>query len=200
MEQVNDQASELIAECPSDDIAAYIDGELSPDAEIAFENHISACKICSEELSLQKQFINTLNVSLDTLPEIPADFTKRIVTSAESNVRGLRRKREWLSALFVCAALLFFVLFTLGSSAGGAFISFFDVFGQLAAVFSFVSHLLYDISIGAIVILRTIGAQPGFSLAGAFVAISLVAVLAFRFSPLRINSEKIDRLESGNGF
>ena len=200
MEQVNIQEGESIGGCPSVDIAAYIDGELSPDAEIALERHLADCPVCVEELNLQKQFVNVLNGSLDITPEIPVDFTKRIVTSAESNVSGLRRKSEWLNALFVCVALFFFVLFTLGANAQGAFLSFFDVFGQLAAVFSFFSHLLYDISVGLIVILRTIGAQPNFSFAGILVVIGLAAILAYKFLPLRINSEKIDQLESGNGF
>src|SRR5262249_2163468 len=120
------QEGEIISECPSLDIAAYIDGELSPDAEIALERHLATCSFCTEELNLQKQFVNALNCSLGAVPEIPADFTKRIVTNAESNVRGLRRKSEWLNALFVCVALLFFVLFALGANARGAFISFFD--------------------------------------------------------------------------
>src|ERR1044072_2968749 len=145
MEQASIQASEFIGECPSTDIAAYIEGELFLDAELFLERHHANCSICTEKLNLQKQFVNALNNSLGFAPEIPADFTKRIVANAESNVRGLRRKSEWLNALFVCCAPLFFVLFTLGASARGAFLFFFDVFGQLAAVFSVVSHLLYDI-------------------------------------------------------
>jgi hypothetical protein len=200
VEQVNIQEGESIAECPSVDIAAYIDSELSPDVEIALERHLATCSVCTEELNLQKQFVNALNSSLGAAPEIPTDFTKRIMANAESNVSGLRRKSEWLNALLVCTALLFFVLFTLGANARSALLSFFDLFGQLAAVFNFVSHLLYDISVGMIVILRTIGAQPEFSLVGILVVIGLAAVLAYRFSPLYINNKKIDQLEGGNGF
>src|SRR5262249_35772805 len=136
---------------------------------------------------------------LESAFEIPPDFTKRIVANAESNVRGLRRKSEWMNAFFVCAALLFFVLFALGANARGAFVSFIDVFGQLAAVFSFVSHLFYDISVGAVVILRTLGGQPEFLVVGILVLVGFSAVLAFRFLPLHI-TKKIDQLESGNGF
>jgi hypothetical protein len=200
MEQVNVQESEFFAECPSVDIAAYIDGELSPDAELTLECHLAECSVCAEELNLQKQFVNVLNSSLENIPEIPVDFTKRIVTNAESNVRGLRRRSEWLNALFVCAALTFFVLFTLGANARGAFMSFFDVFARLAAVFSFVSHFLYDISVGAVVILRTIGGQPGFLVVGILILIGFSVVLAFRFLPLHITNKKIDQLEGGNGF
>ena len=199
MEHASIQESEF-AECPSMDIGAYVDGELSPDAELALEFHLADCSICTEELNLQKQFVNALNNSLDTFTEIPADFTKRIVVGAESDVRGLRRRSEWLNALFVCCGLLFFVLFTLGASARVAFLSFFDVFGQLAAVFSFLSHFLYDISVGVIVILRTIGADPEFSIVSVVVAIALVAILAYSFSPFRFNTEKVDQFKGENGF
>ena len=199
-----ERASEFILEsestCPLADIAAYIDGELSPDAELKLEQHLAGCRNCSEELNSQKQFVNTLNGSLSGGFEIPADITKRIVANAESSVSGLRRRSEWLGAFSVCSALLLFVLFALGAGARGALVSFFDLFGQIAAVASFVSHLFYDFAIGVIVILRTIGAQPAFSIFTVGVLAVLAAGALYRFSPLRFNKEKIDQLESGNGF
>src|SRR5437870_10821241 len=121
-------------ECPSTDIAAYLDGELSPQTELELEAHVSNCEVCLRELNQQKTFVTALSSSLISDLEIPDDFTKRIVTNAESTVSGLRRRSEWLNAVFVCCGLFFFVLFSLGASAGGAFGSFFGIFERIAAV------------------------------------------------------------------
>lgn len=200
MEQDRESLINLSVECPSPDIAAYIDGELTPDAELRLESHLAACRLCSEELNLQKHFVNALNGTLSGEFEIPEDITKRIVTSAESSVSGLRRRSEWVSALAVCSGLLLFVLFTLGASARGTFVSFFDVIGQFAAVASFVSHLCYDFAFGIVIVLRAVGAQPAFGVVSAGILVAVAVVALFRFSSIRLSRKKIDQLESGNGF
>jgi hypothetical protein len=200
MEYANPGPQKNSADCPSADIAAYIDGELSPDAELFLEHHFANCRVCSTELNEQKHFLNALNSSLTPDLEIPADFTKRIVANADSNVSGLRRRSEWLHAMFVCAGLLFFVLFTLGANARGAFLPFFDIAGRIAAVFVFAFHLVYDITFGVVVILRTIVAQPDLGIGTAIIFAALVIGLIFRYSPLSFKKEKIDQLKSGNGF
>jgi len=190
--------SESEIECPSIEIGAYIDGELSPEAEARFETHILDCSVCSTELNFQKQFVNALNGSLDDLPELPADFTKRVVVNAESSVNGLRQKKERLSAMFVCCALFFFILFTLGASAPGTFAAFFDMFGQLGAVAGFFGHLIYDVSIGIVVIMRTVGAQPAFPLIAGLIILPLAIGIAFRYSQLRSSREVVEYSESGS--
>jgi len=200
MEQDRRTVQGISADCPSPDISAYIDGELTPDAELQLESHLTTCRLCSEELNLQKHFVNALNGSLSGEFDIPEDITKRIVTSAESSVSGLRRRSEWVSAIAVCSGLLLFVLFTLGASARGTFVSFFDVAGQFAAVVSFVSHLCYDFAFGIVIVLRAIGAQPAFGVVSAGVLMTLVIIALYKFSSIRLNRKKIDQLESGNGF
>jgi len=187
-------------ECPSIEIGAYIDGELPPDAELEFESHLADCHVCSEELNIQKQFVNALSNSLGDVHVVPSDFTKRIVTHAESGVSGLRKPRERYNALFVCLGLFFFVLFTLGASAPGAFAAFFDAFMRVGAVLSFAAHLLYDISLGAIVIMRSIGGQPEFFSVAALVVVPLAILLAFRISHARASREQGEYSESGSSF
>ena len=46
--------------CPSPDISAYIDGELSADQELQLELHMAGCRTCSDDLNLQKSFLNAL--------------------------------------------------------------------------------------------------------------------------------------------
>ena len=135
-----------------DDIAAYLDGELSPKGELSLEMHLADCSTCSEELNLQKQLLLGLESGLrDGLDiEVPKDFAKVVVANAESTVAGLRRPRERSNALFICGALSLFVLLCFGVSAGATL--FLD---QVTAVASFVGHLVYDLFIGVVVILRT---------------------------------------------
>src|SRR5690349_11921217 len=99
MDQVNTSGNKLEIECPSIEIASYLDGELSPDLELQLEAHLAKCVICTQELNDQKHFINALNNSLIDGPDLPTDFTKRIVTNAESGVSGLRQKKERLNAV-----------------------------------------------------------------------------------------------------
>jgi len=200
MDQQETVENNFESDCPSVEIAAYIDGELDDAAEERFESHLSACRVCIQELNDQKNFINALNGSLDSGLELPSDFTKRVVANAESGVSGLRHGKERLSAMFVCCALFFFVLFTLGAGAPGAFASALGVFARAGAVASFLAHLLYDISLGVVVILRTLAGQPIFGAAALLVMIPVTVGLAVRYSQARASRERIEYSESGSLF
>lgn len=190
--------NEAEAECPSADIAAYLDGELPYDAETELEAHLSNCSLCTQELNHQKHFINALNGSLNDLPEIPADFAKRIVVNAESGVSGLRQRRERLNAVFVCVGLFFFVLFTLGASAPGTIAASMDIVGRLAAVFAFASHLVYDVAIGAVVVMRSLAGQPAFGPVAAIILVSTIIGIGYKYSHLRSGRGSSEYLESGS--
>src|SRR5438045_368220 len=137
-------------DCPSYEIASYIDGELDAASERAMDAHLSVCGVCSEELNHQKQFLCTLNSSLldERQIELPADFTKLIVTNAESTVSGLRRPRERFNAVFICAGLVLFILFALGAEAGKEFGIFGSIIEQIAAVGGFFGHIIYAFAVG----------------------------------------------------
>lgn len=183
--------------CPSADISAYIDGELSALAESSFERHIASCRICARELNEQKQFVNALNLSLSSAPEIPLDFTKRIITNAESGVSGLRKSKERMNAVFVAAALFFFAVFALGAGAPNALATVFEITGRLFAVIAFSAHFLFDISTGVIILLRAVSVQPAISISAFSLGILIVASVAFVFRSSRANSHN-GQLESGN--
>ena len=148
-----------------DNIAAYLDGELSPERELALEMHIASCYDCGDELNLQKQLLLGLDIGLKHGIDIdvPRDFAKIVVANAESTVAGLRRPRERSNALFICGALGLFVLLSFGVSAGTSL--FFD---QVTAVASFIGHLVYNLFIGVVVILRTAASPFGSNAASAF--------------------------------
>lgn len=185
-------------ECPSIEIAAYLDGELSAEAEADLEAHFSKCVTCTRDLNDQKHLMIALNGSLNDLPTIPIDFTKRIVTNAESGVSGLRHKRERLNAAFVCAGLFFFVLFTLGASAPGTITASFDIVGRLGAVIAFAGHLIYDIAIGVVVVMRSIGEQPAFGPVALVIILSMIVGIAYKYSHFRAGRESSEYLESGS--
>ena len=198
IETTRTSENNIECECPSIEIAAFIDGELSSEAEAKLEAHLETCSVCTQELNDQKNFVNALNISLNDLPEIPADFTKRVVTNAESGVSGLRKSRERLNAFLVCCVLFLFILFTLGASASRTIAVSLDVFGRLAAVLGFAIHLGYDIAIGAVVIMRTIAGQPAFPPIAVAIILPTVIFIAYKYSFVRFGRGGSEQLESGS--
>ena len=175
--------------CPADEIAAYIDGELDAAGESEMEVHFAACASCAEELNLQKQFLCSLESSLkgENDLELPADFTKHVVANAESSVTGLRPARERFNAVFICAALLLFVLFALGADAGRALDGAAGAVDRLAAVGSLLGHFIYSFFLGVIIIMRAFATQmrPE-AIAAGLTGIVVVAALAFVFRTRRV--------------
>jgi anti-sigma factor RsiW len=157
--------------CPSDEIAAYIDGELSPKREFELDAHFVECSVCADELNQQKQFLCQLDSSLkhEKGLDLPADFAKTIVANAESTVTGLRRPQERFNAVFICAGLFLFVLFASGADADRMLRGVPVLFEQVMAVGSFFGHLIYSVFIGVTIVLRTFAAQVRYDLAIAVV-------------------------------
>ena len=149
--------------CPSPDISAYLDGELSPSDELELELHIGSCRVCTDDINLQKGFLNALGSSLDEEKEIelPGNFAKAVVANAESRVSGLRQPHERRNAALICTALILFALFALGSNAEATFTAAASVAEKCFALAASVGHLVYDIALGSTIVFR--------SLASAFV-------------------------------
>ena len=147
--------------CPRDDIAAYVDGELSAELSAELELHFAACEACGLALRQQRQFLSALSASLasEEAIELPEDFTKKIVVTAESSVTGLRGKRELLTAALVFAALLLFSVFVVGGEYLGT-ASAVGGFGQklMAAAAVVVRGLAHTVSGGPLLLLFGVGA------------------------------------------
>ncbi len=171
-------------ECPRTQLAAYIDGELLPREELELEMHLAICKNCVAELNEQKKLLCVLDFALENEREIelPANFTKIIVANAESNVSGLRSPSERFKALFVCSVLFLLVLLGLGGKIETVLNTYIKFTDQIFAVFGFVFHLTYDVSIGMAVILRSLGSgfvnnsAVAFAFFAAFLLVSLFAL------------------------
>jgi anti-sigma factor RsiW len=166
------EASKRQTDCPRIEIAAYIDGELSPREEFDLELHFAGCQTCAVELNEQKKLLCALDFALENEDEIelPENFTKVVVTNAESNVQGLRCPRERSRALFVCAALFLVVFLGLGAETSKTFATMGAVTEQLFSVGGFLIHFIHDITVAATVIFRSFCLQFVFkSAASAFV-------------------------------
>ncbi len=176
------------SECPSFEIAAYIDGELDPARESDLGQHFAACAVCSAELNQQKHFLCTLSSSLmhEQEIELPRDFAKTIVANAESSVNGLRRPRERFNAVFICATLFLFGLFALGAESGGGIGRLIDIYEKLSAAAGFFAHATYSFLLGLGFVVRTLGEQTHIP-----VAVSLLSVMLFSIVLILVSSRWI---------
>jgi anti-sigma factor RsiW len=163
--------------CPTDDIAAYIDGELKPVRELELEAHFANCGGCRQFLNQQKQFLRDLDTSLrhEGGLELPASFAKTVAAHAESSVEGLRRPGERFNAVFICAALGLFALFAMGSDADRSLHGVSSAADQTFAAGAFLGHIVYSVFIGIFVVLRAVASQFEF---GVYPLIALLLVLA----------------------
>ena len=106
--------------CPREEIAAYLDGELSGAALDHFEAHVAECSECACELRSQRQLLCTLDAAFSSSSriELPENFTRVVATHAEHNLRGLRGKSEQRRVLQLCAILAVAAFALLGAASG----------------------------------------------------------------------------------
>lgn len=149
--------------CPNDDLAAYLDGELTAKAADAIEKHVDACDACGRALADQRRFLAALSASLDSGNEIvlPANFTKKIVSNAESSVIGLRRQNEWFTAVFIAVALFFFAIFALGGETFAVASAMGSIGEKFVAVGGFGLRLLGSLGFAVAVVARSLSSHLG---------------------------------------
>jgi len=160
------------------EIAAFIDGELLPREELELELHLAVCGSCSAELNEQKKLLCALDFALENEKqfELPTNFTKIVVANAESKVSGLRRPQERSKALFVCAALFLLVLLGLGGETEMVLNTFGKFAEQFLAVGRFMWNLIYDVSVGTAIVLRSLSSQFIFN---SFASLAILIVFVF---------------------
>jgi anti-sigma factor RsiW len=170
--------------CPTDDIAAYIDGELEPVRELELETHFAQCGGCLRHLNEQKQFLRDLDTSLkhEGDLELPASFAKTVVANAESSVKGLRRPSECFNAVFICAALGLFALFAMGSDADRSLQGVTSAADQTFAAGAFFGHIVYSVFVGIVIVLRAVASQFEFGVYPLIAFLLILGVSAMLFS------------------
>ena len=145
-------------ECRTEDVAAYLDGELDGASSESFEAHLKTCARCTTELRMQRQLLCTLDFAFsEPLFELPRNFSRVVAAHAESDLSGMRKKSERRRALQLCA-LLALLAFALLGAASRALVfqparSFLRIAGSLLDL---AGRALYDAGTGAAVIGRVV--------------------------------------------
>lgn len=181
--------SKTLSTCPSPEISAYIDGELSAQDELRLEMHLTVCRACNDDLNLQKSILNALDTSLDEVEDIqlPSNFTRSVVANAESRVSGLRRPHELRNAAMICMALIVFSLFALGSGAEKSFATIAAIADKSLAVAAASLHFSYDIALGSAIVFRSLTSSLVFGSTTGVLFLLVVFVLSlFLFSRLLV--------------
>jgi anti-sigma factor RsiW len=146
--------------CPGEDVAAYLDGELTGAAFETFEAHLAECVTCTTELRTQQQLLCTLDAAFKSSPRLnmPTDFTRVVTAHAEGDLRGVRNKAERRRAFQLCAILSLAAFALLGAASGAVIWQPVRGWAQLIArVSELLWQTVYDAAIGVGVILRMIG-------------------------------------------
>jgi anti-sigma factor RsiW len=186
---MDSQTAKTDQTCPREEIALYLDGELSLADELMLESHLADCQACRTEVNLHKQMFSVLDLAFEASQEveIPENFAKVVAAKAESKVSGLRSKEERSRALTICLGLTFLTLIGLAFESDRILGALAMFSGQIVAVVTICLHLISDFAIGLAIISRSISQKIVFSsmfpivLAGA-----LIVLMTIIFSRLRL--------------
>jgi hypothetical protein len=183
--------------CELEDVAAYLDGEMSGDELRNFESHLKTCADCAVELRTQRQLLCTLDVTFNDSAsfKLPHDFTRIVTAHAESDLSGMRHKGERRRALQVCAVLALVSFALLGAAARVMVLEPAQSFLRLSGVFFDLAwRMVYDAGTGLAVIVRVLGRAVAFGphglgmvvLLGFILSISLLTLLIARYHRAQI--------------
>ena len=177
--------------CPREEIAAYLDNELSGAALTSFETHLTNCGDCDTELRGQRQLLCTLDVAFNQPQsfELPRDFTHVIAMHAESDLSGMRGKGERRRAVKLCAILAIFSFALMGTAWRALLLEPIRSFARVAESFLGLAwRTTYDAGTGVAVIIRVVSRATvsgrygvGILLTAFVVSISLLPLLIARY-------------------
>jgi anti-sigma factor RsiW len=183
---MSEAAGEVLGECPSEEIGAYLDAELPADRAAALESHLTDCAVCRNELNSQKLFLLELSRSLEQESpiELPKDFTKAIVTKAESSVSGLRKRSERAAAAGIIALLLVLAAVGFVGDWSRATAEAARPIGMFGAFFEVVAGLLQSVVFTAGFVLRKVftGTAGAVLFAAVLIASASAGLFFFRRS------------------
>src|SRR5512132_3093180 len=93
--------------CETENIAAYIEGDLEPALTSVLEEHLKECAHCASELRAQRLFMCELDSALASPFDlaVPPNFAQVVAVNAESDMRGVRDRSEHTRALRFCIIL-----------------------------------------------------------------------------------------------
>ena len=177
-------------DCSPELLHEYFDGELSREREIELEQHLAGCNSCVNELNLQKSVLGVLDHSPQL--EIPINFAEVVATKADSQVTGLRRRKERIYAIAVAAFLILVAVVLLAFDISRPMASIAALVGKLGAFLALIGSVLANIAIGIYVVAKVFAQQADkqtamlvFVLAAAVAGCSIWAVRTGKFSSLK---------------
>jgi anti-sigma factor RsiW len=145
--------------CETEKIAAFIEGDLDPTEHAVLETHIQGCSNCAAELHAQRVFMCELNSALSGAHELPVpdDFARVVAVHAESDMRGVRDRKEHTRALkfSIVLGLAAFALLGVATSKAVLFNAQ-TLASKTLGVLGFFGKALYDAASGATVISRVL--------------------------------------------
>ena len=173
--------------CQSEEVAAYLDGELDGGSLGRFEEHVKQCPACATELRIQRQLLCTLDVAFNDARtfDLPSNFTRVVTAHAENDLSGMRNGRERRRAVQLCV-LLALISFGLLGTATRAVV--WDPLRSFLRTTRVLSDLLWqvvsDAASAAAVLARVVGravfeTNPGSRLWLAFAFLLSVSCLSF---------------------
>lgn len=177
-------------DCSPELLHEYLDGELSREQEIALEQHLAGCTSCVKELNLQKSVLGVLDHGPE--PEIPINFAEIVATKADSQVTGLRRRKERIYAIAVAAFLILMTVVLLAFDISRPMASLEVLVGKVGAFLALIGSVLANIAIGIYVIAKVFAQQADkqtavlvFVLAVAVAACIVCALRTGKFTSLK---------------
>ena len=175
--------------CQLEDVAAYLDGELTGVALDELEQHLKSCPSCATELRIQRQLLCTLDVAFNDARSfhLPNNFARVVTAHAENDLTGMRDRRERRRALQLCA-ILALVSFGLLGAATRAVV--FDPLRSFFRVTRVVVDLVWQAASEAgsstLVVIRVIGRAMLFAQTGSRFFFVLAFLVSISFLSLLI--------------
>lgn len=85
----------------AENVAAYLDGELSVGEEAEFETHLRVCPSCANQTREQRGVLCALSVMVEGEKQmlLPRDFSRIVAARARTDLRGARSCQERRRAL-----------------------------------------------------------------------------------------------------
>jgi anti-sigma factor RsiW len=176
--------------CETENIAAYIEGDLEPDLHAALEEHIKQCTRCASELQAQRLFMCELDSALASPFNlaVPANFAQVVAVRAESDMRGMRDSSEHKKALRFCIILGLAAFALLGvASSKAVILNLRSTGARVFGVVGFFARATLDAAAGFAITSRVVsrGLIPDSrlaGLAGLLLVVLAIAVLSFLIS------------------
>jgi anti-sigma factor RsiW len=145
--------------CETENIVAYIEGDLDPALRLALEEHLKDCRDCVSELQTQRVFMCELDSVLASPFDlaVPENFAEVVAVHAKSDMRGMRDRAEHARALRFCIVLGLAAFALLGvASSKAVLVSLRSIASKIFGVFGFLGEAIFNAAAGFAVVLRVV--------------------------------------------